>query len=207
VPIQKWEGIIGIPGPASVLSYQLLEWCCCSGLRETFELHQAKIRPSTTSTGFSSGIGRLQTCCHSFGPAKILFFFFFSFLQVLANLFFIVMPTGQELGHWWVSQFSDVVKLWNATTKKMFRLFAIHQTATSLQRTDNLNPRTGWYPALDEINWMKYAYFTIHPGKNSPPQNGFRSNSIFFSLKALVSNPPLSEFNRSFHKTIRLPLH
>ena len=42
--------------------------------------------------------------------------------------------------------------------KQMLRLFAIHQTATNLQRTDNLNPRTIWYPALDESNRMKFSY-------------------------------------------------
>ena len=64
--------------------------------------------------------------------------------------------------------------------KQKLRLFAIHQTATSLQRTNNLNPRTRWYPALDESNRMKSAYFTIHPGKNPPPQNGCRLKSVFF---------------------------
>ena len=33
--------------------------------------------------------------------------------------------------------------------------------------------------ALDESNRMKSAYFTIHPGKNPPPQNGCRSKSVF----------------------------
>ena len=64
--------------------------------------------------------------------------------------------------------------------KQKLRLFAIHQTATSLQRTNNLNPRTRWYPALDESNRMKSAYFTIHLGKNPPPQNGCRLKSVFF---------------------------
>ena len=47
--------------------------------------------------------------------------------------------------------------------KQKFRMFAIHQTPTSLQQTDNLNPRTKSYPALDESNRMKSAYFIIHP--------------------------------------------
>ena len=38
--------------------------------------------------------------------------------------------------------------------KQKLRLFAIHQTTTNLQRTNNLNPRTRWYPTLDESNWM-----------------------------------------------------
>jgi hypothetical protein len=62
--------------------------------------------------------------------------------------------------------------------KQKFRLFAIHQTATSLQRTYNLNPRTNWYPALDESNRMKSTYFTTHPSKNPPPQNGFQLKSF-----------------------------
>jgi hypothetical protein len=41
--------------------------------------------------------------------------------------------------------------------KQKLCLFAIHQTATSIQRTENLNPRTRWYPALDESNYMKSA--------------------------------------------------
>ena len=48
--------------------------------------------------------------------------------------------------------------------KQKFRLPAIHQIATSLQRIDNLNSRTKWYPALDESNRMKYAYFIIDSG-------------------------------------------
>jgi hypothetical protein len=70
--------------------------------------------------------------------------------------------------------------------KQKLRLFAIHQTATSLQRIDNLNPRTGSHPALDESNEMKSAYFTIHLGKNPPLQNGCQLKSGF-SLKAPVS--------------------
>jgi hypothetical protein len=48
--------------------------------------------------------------------------------------------------------------------------------------------------------------FYIHPGENPPPQNGCRLKSNFFS-KALVSHPPLSQFNQTFHKTNRPPLH
>ena len=46
--------------------------------------------------------------------------------------------------------------------KQKLRLLTIHQTATRLQRTYNLNPITIWYPALDESNRMKSAYSTIH---------------------------------------------
>jgi hypothetical protein len=92
--------------------------------------------------------------------------------------------------------------------KQKLRLFAIQQIATSLQRTDNLNPRTILYPALHEPNRMKSSYFIIHPGKNPPPQNGCRLKSVFFiKKKAPVSHPPLSQFNRIFHKTNRPPLH
>ena len=72
--------------------------------------------------------------------------------------------------------------------KQKFCLFAIHQTATSIQRTNNLNPRTIWYPALDESNRMKSAYFTIHPGKNPPPQNGCRLKSVFFIKSAYTTS-------------------
>jgi hypothetical protein len=70
-------------------------------------------------------------------------------------------------------------------------MFAIHHIVTSLQRTDNINPRTRWYPALDESNRMKYAYFTIHPGKNPRPQNGCRLKSIFLSTGFTSSTFPI----------------
>jgi hypothetical protein len=86
--------------------------------------------------------------------------------------------------------------------KQKPRMFIIHQTATSLQQADNLNPRTRWYPALDEWNRMISAYFTLHLGKNPPPQNGCR-----LTVEAPVSHPPLSLSNRTFHKTNRAPSH
>jgi hypothetical protein len=55
---------------------------------------------------------------------------------------------------------------------------------------------------------MEPAYVTIHPGKNPPPQNGCRLKSVFILfLKAPVSHPPLSQFNRISHKTNQPPLH
>jgi hypothetical protein len=46
---------------------------------------------------------------------------------------------------------------------------------------------------------MKSAYFTIHPGKNPPPQNvcGLKSG---FVLKAPVSHPPLPNSTGLFTK-------
>ena len=74
--------------------------------------------------------------------------------------------------------------------KQKLRMLAYHQTATSLQRTDNLNPRSRRYSTLDESNRMKSACFTIlHPGKHPPPQNGSRLKSVSL-LKAPVSHPP-----------------
>ena len=69
--------------------------------------------------------------------------------------------------------------------KQKLRLFAIHRTATSQKQTDYLNPRTRWYPALDESNWIKFTYFTIHSGENPPPQNGCRLKYVclFFCFK------------------------
>jgi hypothetical protein len=61
---------------------------------ETFELHQLKSAPSSQLLPVFPGFDRLQTCCHSFGPAGILHYF-----QVPTNFFFVVMTTGQELGH------------------------------------------------------------------------------------------------------------
>jgi hypothetical protein len=89
--------------------------------------------------------------------------------------------------------------------KQKLRLFVIHQTAASLQRTNNLDPRSNRHPALDESNRMESTYFIVHPGKNPPPQNGCRLKAGFF-LKAPFSHPPLSQFNRSFPKTNRSPL-
>jgi hypothetical protein len=140
-----------------------------------FWAQPAKIRPFKTSTGFPM-IWPVANLLPFIWTGQYPVFFF----QVPANFFFIVMTTGQELGHWWVSRFSNVVKLWNAIMQQKLRMFAIHQTATSLQRTYNLNPRTTWCPALDESNRMKFAYFTIHSGKNHPHQNDCRLKSDFF---------------------------
>ena len=100
--------------------------CIPLSVRETFEPNQLKSASSQLLLAFS-GFDQLQTCCHWFGPANILYYF-----QVPANFFFIVMTTGQELGHWYVSKFSNVAKLWNVIVKQKLRMFAIHQTATSL---------------------------------------------------------------------------
>jgi hypothetical protein len=34
--------------------------------------------------------------------------------------------------------------------------------------------------ALDESNRMRFAYFTMHPGKDPPPLNGCWLKSVFF---------------------------
>ena len=70
--------------------------------------------------------------------------------------------------------------------KQKLRMFAIHQIAPTLQWVDNLNPRTIWYMVLDESNWVKSAYFTIHPSKIPPPQNGCPLNYDFFLKKHRV---------------------
>jgi hypothetical protein len=80
--------------------------------------------------------------------------------------------------------------------KLKFRMFVIHRTATSLQRTDNLNPRIRWYPALDESNRMKSAYFTMHPGKILLLKMVVNWNPVF--LKALVSHSPLFPIQPDF---------
>ena len=175
-------------------------WTCGVHGSGDFWAQPPKIRPFTTSTGF----------LRIWPVANLLPFIwtgqypiFFSKFWLIPS--FIVMTTGQELGHRYVSRFSNVAKLWNAIMKQKLRMFAIHQIVTSLQRT-KLKPRTRWYPALDESNRMKFGYFTIDPGKNPPPQNGCRLKSVLF-LKAPVWHPPLSQFNRTFHKTNRPPLH
>ena len=80
--------------------------------------------------------------------------------------------------------------------KQKLCLSAIHQIAISLQRTHNLNPRTKWSPALDDSNRMKSAHFTIHLGKNPPPQNGCRSKSVLF-FKFLYLNFVSTSFTSS----------
>ena len=121
-----------------------------------------------------------------------------------ANFFFIVITTGQKLRDL-ISWFSNVAKLWYAGMKQKLRLFIIHQTATSLQQTDNLNPRIRWYPALDKSNRMKFAYFTIHLGK-SPPQNGCQLNFIFFESTGFASStfPIQLDFSQNQLATITL---
>ena len=44
------------------------------------------------------------------------------------------------------------------------RQFANTKPLQAYKWTTNLNPRTVWYPTLDESNRMKSVYFTIHPG-------------------------------------------
>ena len=145
-----------------------------------FWAQPAKTRPFTTSTGFFfSSIWPVANLLPYIwtGQHPVCVFFF----QCRLKLFFIVMTTSQELGHWQVSRFSNVAKLRNAKMKQKLRLFVIHQTATSLKRTGNLNPRTRWYPTQDESNRMESAYFIIHPGKISLPQNGCRLKSFLFT--------------------------
>ena len=149
------------------------------GFRETFELNQRKPAPSQLLRVFFFQYltGCELVAIHLDRPTSCVFFFF----QCRLKFFFIVMTTSQELGHWQVSRFSNVAKLRNAKMKQKLRLFVIHQTATSLKRTGNLNPRTRWYPTQDESNRMESAYFIIHPGKISLPQNGCWLKSFLFT--------------------------
>ena len=180
-------------------------------------LSECSVNPSTSAFGSSTSLKGLRPFTTSTGfpriwPVANLLPFMWTglypiiFFHVPDNFFFIVTTTGQELGHWLVSRFSNLAKLWNAIMKEKLHMFAIHQTATSSQWTNYLNPRTSWYPALDESNRMKSAYFIIHLGKNPPPQNGCRLKSVLF-FKTSFSHPPLSEFNLIFHKTNGKPLH
>ena len=138
-------------------------------VQDTFWAQPAKTRPFTTSTGFLliSPVANLLPSIWT-GQYPIIFF------QVPTNYFFIVTTSGQELGYWYVSRFSNVARLWNAIMKQKLCMFIVHQTAISLQCTKHLNPRTRWYPALHEPNRIKPAYVTSHPGKNPPPQSSYR---------------------------------
>jgi hypothetical protein len=50
-------------------------WPPGPGFGETFKLNELKSAPSQLLPVFSE-FDRLQTCCHSFGPANILYYFF-----------------------------------------------------------------------------------------------------------------------------------
>ena len=68
-------------------------------------------------------------------------------------------------------------------------MFVIYRTATSLQQTNYLTPRTIWYPALDEPNRMNSAYFTIHRGKKSSSPKWLPvENRCFFKIAGFVSS-------------------
>jgi hypothetical protein len=55
-------------------SVEILAFPIPTKVQEIFELNQLKSAPSQLLPGFP-GFDRLQTCCHSFGPANILLFF------------------------------------------------------------------------------------------------------------------------------------
>jgi hypothetical protein len=54
--------------------------------------------------------------------------------------------------------------------------------------------QTGWNPPISQFIRV------------TPPQNGCRLESVFI-FNAPVSHPPLSQSNRTFHKSNRPPLH
>jgi hypothetical protein len=81
------------------------------------ELNQLKSAPSQLLPVFSE-FDRLQTCCHSFGPANIL---------ISSSL---LWQLAKNLGIDKQATFSNVAKLWNARMKQKLRMFAIHQTAS-----------------------------------------------------------------------------
>jgi hypothetical protein len=87
--------------------------------------------------------------------------------------------------------------------KRKLRLFTIHQTATSLQRANNLNPTT---MVISNPTWIKldeiHLYIAIHLGKNPPLQNGCR-----FVFKSTGFRSSTFQFNRTFHNTNQPPLH
>jgi hypothetical protein len=89
--------------------------------------------------------------------------------------------------------------------KQKLCMFPNHQTDVSLQQTNNLNLRTSSYPAMDESNRMKSAYFTIHPGKCPPPQNGCRWKSIFLNTGSTSSTFPIQpDFSQNQPASITL---
>ena len=73
--LRQWEPIIRVSYPSFAHDwvYTIHEWVW-NRIRETFELNQPKSAPSQLLPVFS-GFDRLPTCCHSFGPANILYFF------------------------------------------------------------------------------------------------------------------------------------
>ena len=79
--------------------------------------------------------------------------------------------------------------------KQKLRLFAIHQTTTSLHQTYNLNPRTKWYPALDESNWMKSQFIRVKLSSSKwlPVETRLCFKSTGFTSSTF-------QFNRTFLK-------
>ena len=59
---------------------------------------------------------------------------------------------------------------------------------------------------LDESKPMKSAYFTIYPGKNPPPQNGWWLKSVFVWKNTIFTSSTFP-IQPDFHKTNRTPLH
>ena len=142
-------------------------------VRETFELTWLKSTPSQLLLVFS-GFYWLQTCCRSFGPANILYF------SSSAGYFLLHFndnrPRTSALVSKLVFQCSKIMKCNNEAKASPVR----HSPKRYKHATDiEPNPRTKSYPALDELNRMKSAYFTIHPGQNPPPQNDCRLKSVF----------------------------
>ena len=78
--------------------------------------------------------------------------------------------------------------------KQKLRMFATHQTPTNLQRTNNLNLRTKWYPTPNDTNRMKSTYSTTHPGKKILLLKMAASWNLFFCFETTTfasSNFPI----------------
>ena len=82
-----WAGILPIPFPS-------LFFPCVQGSGD-FWAQPAKILPFTTSTGFLQDLtGCKLVAIHLDRPIS------YNFFQAPANVFFTVITTGQERGHW-----------------------------------------------------------------------------------------------------------
>jgi hypothetical protein len=161
----------------NIVNLMQVEWLGSGEMQDSgdFWAQPAKIRPFTTSTGFP------RNCL----VANLLPFIWTS-----------QYPIFFSSAGWLLLHYNDNrPRTWALISKPVFQCSKIMKcnneakaspVCHSLYRYKAYNgqitytPRTKWYLALDESHRMRSAHFTIHLGKNPPPQNGCQLKSVFF---------------------------